>query len=119
MLKHVDPTLIVKAVPPSEGQQSLVLKLTGHLAGENAHLLKRAVDPVFISPTPPSVRLIMDDVYYIDSTGVGVIVSIVQQMQRHGGKLEISGLSDVGRQLLSILRLTSLSDYVTVVGNPG
>ena len=119
MLKHVDPAFIVKAVPPQDGQQSLVLKLIGHLSGENAHLLKRAVDPVFISPTPPFVRLIMNDVQYMDSTGVGVIVSIIQQMQRHGGKLEITGLSDVGRQLLSILRLTSLSDYVSVAGSPG
>jgi anti-sigma B factor antagonist len=119
MVEHVDPGFVVMPVAPPEGQQSLILKLVGNLAGENAHLLRRAVEPVFVSPTPPSVRLIMNDVHYIDSTGVGVIVSIIQQMQRHGGKLEIIGLSDVGRQLLSILRLTTLSDYVTVAGQSG
>ena len=66
--------------------------------------------------TPPHLTLIMDKVRYMDSTGVGVIIAIIQQMRRRGGKLEILGLSDVGRQLLQILRVTALADYVSVIG---
>jgi anti-anti-sigma factor len=116
MLGHIDPTFTVRAIKPPDGRPSLCLKVSGHLAGENAHTLRRAVEPVFASPNPPLVYLIMDDVRYMDSTGVGVIVAIIQQMRRRGGKLEIRGLSDVGRQLLHILSITSLSQYVTVSG---
>jgi anti-sigma B factor antagonist len=117
MFQQVDALFTVRPIPPPDGQQSLVLKLAGHMAGESARSLRQAVEPVFISPTPPRITLLMDDVNYIDSTGVGVIVAIIQQMRRSGGKLEISGLSDVGRQLLQILKISSLSEYVTVA-NP-
>jgi anti-anti-sigma factor len=114
MLERIDPAFIIKAVPPPEGEQSLVLQLTGHLAGDNAHMLRRAVEPVFISPNPPRVQLMMDNVRYMDSTGVGVIVAIIQQIRRRGGKLEISGLNESGRQLMQILRITALADIVSV-----
>jgi anti-anti-sigma factor len=114
MLARIDPSLIVKAVDPPEGQQSYCLELTGHLAGDSAFQLRRAVEPIFLSPTPPNLKLIMDDVRYMDSTGVGVIVAIIQQMRKRGGKLEIHGLTEAGRQLLSILKVTTLSDCVTV-----
>jgi len=113
MFEQFDPALVVKPVAPEEGEQSLCLKVVGRLAGDSAHLLRRAVDPAFSSPKPPKVRLLMDGVQYMDSTGVGVIVAIIQQMRHRGGKLEICGLSEVGRQLFQILRLTTLSEYVS------
>jgi anti-sigma B factor antagonist len=116
MYQQVDSPFTVKSLPPPEGQKSYVLKLSGFMTGDKAHVLRRAVEPIFISPNPPLLKLIMDDVRYIDSTGVGVIVAIIQQMQRCGGKLVISGLNDSGRQLLQILRITSLSEIVTVAG---
>lgn len=112
MYEQIDASLSIKTVPPPEGDQSFCLRVSGHLSGERAHILRKAIEPVFISPNPPTVRLIMDDVKYMDSTGVGVIVAIIQQMRRYGGRLEISGLTDVGRQLFHILKLTKFSECV-------
>jgi anti-anti-sigma factor len=56
-------------------------------------------------------------VKYMDSSGVGTIIYIIKQMRDRGGKLEIHGLSDVGRELLQILRLASLKEVVTVTSD--
>jgi anti-anti-sigma factor len=103
--------LTVQPVEPDQ-EQSLVLRITGNLAGENAHLLKRAAEPVLISPSPPKIRLLMDGVKYIDSTGVGVIISIIRQLRDRGGILEINGLNETGLNLFHVLNLSNLECLV-------
>ena len=92
----------------------MCLKLEGQLAGEGAHVLRRAVEPLLISPMPPCLKLMMEGVSYMDSTGVGVIVAIIRQMRERGGKLEIHGLSEIGRELLQILKVADLHECVMV-----
>lgn len=92
------------------------LSLSGELTGEGVYLLKQAIEPLFISPTPPHLELKMDDIRYMDSSGVGIIIAIIQRMRDSGGKLEIHGLSEVGRDLFKILKLASLHEFVSVNG---
>jgi anti-anti-sigma factor len=105
-------SLIIRNESPPDGQQGMWLRLSGQLAGESVYTLKQAVEPLLVSPKPPLLRLIMEDVKYMDSSGVGAIVGIIQKMRKVGGNLEIYGLSDVGRQLFQILRLSSLKEIV-------
>jgi anti-anti-sigma factor len=106
--------LTIQAIAPDSDQVSLCLKLGGHLTGDGIFILKQAVEPLFMSPTPPKLRLIMDDISYMDSSGVGIIISIIQKMRDIGGQLEIHGLSEVGRDLFQILKIASLHDVVQV-----
>lgn len=112
MINSIVKGLTIHPVMPDKGQKSMILKLTGALAGEHALSLKHAAEPLFLSPSIPELRLIMDDVRYIDSTGVGVIMSIVRNLMARGGKLEIKGLNEAGRQLFRILNLSMLDCIV-------
>jgi len=104
----------VKSIPSHDGNRALCLKLDGVLAGDNVYKLKQMVDPIFFSPHPPELKLSMDGVSYMDSMGVGIIVGIIRKMREVGGKLEITGLNETGRELIQILKLSHLSEIVTV-----
>lgn len=112
-MKHIDPTLNVTTTAPPDGQLGLALDVEGELAGENAHILRHAVEPVFITPTTPHLTLNMHGVKYMDSTGIGVLVSIIQKISDRDGRLVIVGLNETGQQLLRILQLAGL-DCVSV-----
>lgn len=114
MMQQLNMSFTIQTVAPVDDQKAMCLKLNGHLAGDGVFMLKRAVEPLFVSPLPPKLKLLMDGVTYMDSGGVGIIISIIQRMQEHGGKLEIHGLSDVGRELFQILKLASLNEIVSI-----
>ncbi|MBI3696482.1 MAG: STAS domain-containing protein [Acidobacteria bacterium] len=61
-------------------------------------------------------KLVFDltGVEYVDSTGMGVIVSCFSKTSRAGGALRVAGLNDRVRQLFKITRVdTVLSFYPT------
>ena len=116
MLNRVDRGLTIQPITPENGEKSLILKLSGRLVGEFAHLLKRAAEPVLISPTAPKIILDMTEVKYIDSTGIGVIISIIRNLRDRGGTMEINGLNHAGIKLFDILNLTRL-ECVVIDGN--
>ena len=63
-------------------------------------------------------RLVFDmsGVEYVDSTGMGVIVSCFSKTSRAGGMLRVAGLNDRVRQLFKITRVdTVLSFYPTAL----
>jgi anti-anti-sigma factor len=116
VFNQTNTNLVVHTEDPSIDSQTMRLRLSGELTGEGIYLLKQAIEPLFVSPSPPHLELKMDDVHYMDSSGVGMIIAIIQRMREAGGKLEILGLSDVGRDLFKILKLASLNEYVSVNG---
>ncbi len=107
-MQRIDPSLSVTAIAPPDGEAGLCLRIVGNLSGDHAHMLQQAVEPVFVSPHAPHLKLMMEDVNYMDSTGVGVVVAIIRRMNEQGGTLEIVGLSEAGRQLLEILNIASI-----------
>ncbi|HDS30726.1 MAG TPA: anti-sigma factor antagonist [Firmicutes bacterium] len=107
-MHYIDPVLSVRAIDPSEGGVGLHLDIDGELAGDNAHILRHAVEPMFITPSAPYLTLNMHGVRYMDSTGIGVLVSIIQQIAERGGRLDIVGLNNTGRQLFAILNLAGI-----------
>ncbi len=114
MIHNLNTSLTIQTIAPAKGEHSMCLRLTGRLAGDAAYMLRRAVEPVFVTPSTPTLKLMMDGVKYMDSSGVGAIIYIIKQMRERGGKLEIHGLSDVGRELFQILKLASLKEVVTL-----
>ena len=114
MIQQINTNLMIQTIDPEEKTQAMQLRLVGELTGEGVFLLRRAVEPIFISPTPPTLRLFMKEITYMDSSGVGILIMIIKKMKDMGGKLEIHDLSDVGRELFQILKLASLNDVVSL-----
>lgn len=114
MFHHISTNLVVRTEAAQDDNQSMCLRLSGELTSEGVHILKQAIEPLFISPLPPRLELIMEDIHYMDSSGVGIIIAIIQRMRDSGGKLEIHGLSDAGRGLFKILKIASLKEVVTI-----
>lgn len=114
MFHHISTNLVVRTEAASDDNQSLCLRLSGELTSDGVHILKQAIEPLFVSPLPPRLELIMEDIKYMDSSGIGIIIAIIQRMQDSGGKLEIHGLNDAGRGLFKILKIASLNDIVTI-----
>ncbi len=117
MIHNIQSNFEVHSAAVPGNAKAFHLKLVGELSGDGIPVLRKAVDPVFISPAPPVLRLLMDGVSYMDSSGVGVIISIIRRLREINGRLEIVGLSDVGRELFNILRLADLDEVVILDSN--
>ncbi len=62
-----------------------------------------------------SLRLDFDDVGYINSTGIALIVRLLAEARRDRREVLAVGLSEHYRE---IFRITRLSDYLTIVETP-
>jgi len=63
---------------------------------------------------PEAVILNFDDVGYINSTGIAVIVGLLAKARAHGIPLSACGLSDHYREIFEITRL---ADFMTIADN--
>lgn len=108
MLHNIDNDLTIQPMEPTVDYGGLILKLTGNLSGDKALILRNVAQQVLLTPKCPKIKLLMTGVDYIDSTGVGVIISIIRQLKARGGSLEINGLNETGKRLFSVLNLNSL-----------
>lgn len=54
-----------------------------------------------------NIDLNMSEVNYIDSSGVGILISLLKIQKKKGKEMTISEISD---KVLSVLKLSSLSD---------
>lgn len=114
VIQNLNTNLTIHTIKPELTSHAMQLRLVGELSGDGAFLLKRAVEPLFASPKPPMLKLFMKDITYMDSSGVGIIISIIRRIRETGGKIEIHDLSDVGRELLNILKIANLDDIVSL-----
>jgi len=92
----------------------VVMEVEGEVDAEHAPNLKRA-----LIKAKESVEkgLVMDltKVSFIDSTGLGVLISLMRQMKEQGSELRLTGMQDEVRSIFEITRLYkvfSLSESV-------
>jgi stage II sporulation protein AA (anti-sigma F factor antagonist) len=52
----------------------------------------------------------MDKVDFINSSGLGALVSILKEVRDHKGKLKISNLADYIKEIFDITQLSSIFD---------
>ena len=60
---------------------------------------------------PESIALNFNEVDYINSTGIALIVSLLAQARKSDREIQVYGLSDHYRELFDITRL---SDFMTI-----
>lgn len=95
--------LDLERLPSSNGDR-LVTRLTGKLALETVHNFISTMRP------EPAAHLILDMscVSFLDSAGVGALVSIFVSRRNAGKTLALAGLTQQGRAVLQVAGLTNL-----------
>ncbi len=81
-----------------------VLEIDGTLDAVTAPELRSVVDGV-VNESRKSVTLDLTALRLIDSSGVGVIVSLFKRVRGYGGQVRIVGLRDQPRAIFRLLRL--------------
>ena len=87
--------------------ERLLVDVDGQLVVSNRQELKQAI----LNEVEQGVRLVVVDFTkspYIDSSGLGALVSLGKRLRELGGDLRLAGLNDDLRTLFDLTRLDSL-----------
>jgi anti-sigma B factor antagonist len=80
------------------------LRIDGTLDAATAPDLRAVVDQI-VDEQRMNVTLELSGLRLIDSSGVGVIVSLFKRVRANGGQVRIQGLRDQPRAIFRLLRL--------------
>lgn len=81
-----------------------ILRIEGTLDAATAPDLRAVVDQI-VEEQRMSITLELSGLRLIDSSGVGVIVSLFKRVRANGGQVRIQGLRDQPRAIFRLLRL--------------
>jgi anti-sigma B factor antagonist len=81
-----------------------VLPLEGEIDLHVSPRLERALASI-IKKQPPCVVVDLAGVRFIDSSGLAVLIRALQDVQKYGGKLAISGMNENVRPIFEMARL--------------
>jgi anti-sigma B factor antagonist len=94
----------MKYTRTDQGGDETVLEIEGTLDAVTAPELRTVVDEL-VNERRKSVTLELSTLRLIDSSGVGVIVSLFKRIRANGGQVRIQGLRDQPRAIFRLLRL--------------
>ncbi len=89
-----------------DGDQT-TLEIEGTLDAVTAPELRPLVDSL-VTEKRPSVTLDLSALRLIDSSGVGLIVSLFKRIKAQGGQVKIVGLRDQPKAIFRLLRLDKI-----------
>jgi len=101
-------------VRKDEAKGVVIVGIDGQLIVGNRHELKQRV----LDALADGERKILVDFSatgYIDSSGLGVLVSLAKKMREEGGELRLAGLNE---DLKTLFELTKLDTLFTIVDSP-
>jgi anti-sigma B factor antagonist len=81
-----------------------VVKIDGTLDAVTAPEFRQLVDEL-VAENRSNITLELSSLRLIDSSGVGVIVSLFKRVRANGGQVRIVGLRDQPRAIFRLLRL--------------
>lgn len=86
-----------------------VVRCIGTLDADTVAIFKKHTSDLFDEGT---IRLVLDatNLTFIDSTGLGAIISIMRQVREKDGDIKIYGLNREVEQIFEITRLNKLFD---------
>ncbi len=86
-----------------------ILRLFGDMDAEHSPPLKKKLQGILASG---KTKLILDlrEVAFIDSTGLGVLISLMRQLKENGGQLKLASLQQEVRSIFEITRLFRVFD---------
>jgi len=81
-----------------------ILEIEGEIDAEHAAQLKRAIAKAR-EDFAKNFILDLSRVTFIDSTGLGILISLMRHLKENRGKLRLTGLQDEVRSIFEITRL--------------
>lgn len=91
----------------------IILDLNGRLtAGEESEALRGKIEEL-VTTGSPNIILNMEEVAYIDSTGLGAMVMCHTGSRKAGGALKLLNLNDRNIELLILTKLTTVFEVFT------
>jgi len=96
-----------------EGHQDevVILELEGKITiGEGDVVLREAIEK-HLHQDKKSILLNMARITYMDSSGIGELLSCFKDVAKHGGKLKLLNISTRIKDLLQITQLLSVFEY--------
>ena len=88
-------------------------RLTAHLSGEIDHhsaaALRSQIDQSLMKLRPPILTLDFDEVTFMDSSAVGLVMGRYKQLNAFGGEMEVVNLSPVAYRMMQLSGLQALS----------
>jgi len=88
----------------TDNEEGTTLAIEGTLDAVTAPDLRSVVDAI-VNESRKEVTLELAALRLIDSSGVGVIVSLFKRVRANGGQVRIVGLRDQPRAIFRLLRL--------------
>jgi len=86
----------------------VILDLDGRMTRDDGYgEVKAAISPL-LTQGQAQLLLNMADVTYMDSTGIGELVSVFITTRNHHGKLKLVNLSDRMRELFEVAKLVNV-----------
>jgi anti-anti-sigma factor len=94
----------------SEDGEATVLRITGVLDAMTVPNIRRTIDAI-VSERRKVVTVELSTLRLIDSSGVGIIVSLYKRCKAYGGEVRISGLKDQPLAIFKLLRLDRVFEF--------
>lgn len=88
-----------------------IVSVEGSIVLEETAKMREAVEPIVEAPEIDGVILNCEQVSYIDSSGLGLIVSIYKTLSKANRKFALSGLSKKNED---VFILTKLNQVLTI-----
>ena len=85
----------------------VVIELSGRLDLSNGNKLKEEIKGL-LGSGKSSLHLNLTDVEFINSSGLGALVSIMKEIRLHRGRLTLSNLADYVREIFEITQLSHI-----------
>ncbi|WP_164671078.1 STAS domain-containing protein [Virgibacillus doumboii] len=98
----------------TESNEKSVVNLTGEIDAYTAPKLKEAVLPL-TKANGQTVEVNLEDVDYMDSTGLGVFISALKSTKENDSKLKLVNLQDRVARLFKITGLDEIIDIGTAI----
>ena len=93
-----------------------VVSITGNIALDGVNEAKDYLKPLLEEPDLKGLLINFDQVNFIDSSGIGLIVSLFKTLQQREAKFGLSDLSKKNEEIFNITRLNKILDIYPTEG---
>ena len=87
-----------------------VLDLTGHLVLDDGDIVFRDAVDGLIGRNRLKIVVNLEDVSYIDSAGIGVLIARYLSLRRRGGDMKLAHLTNRSHRVMTITHLLTVFD---------
>jgi anti-sigma B factor antagonist len=99
-------------IDKNQNDKDVVVKVAGEIDAFTAPQLREEL-AALADGNRKTITVNLQDVTYLDSTGLGVFVGLFKQMKNNGGELRLTELSD---RLQRLFEITGLSHVMQIKG---